>query len=196
MLKVGITGGIGSGKSTVAKIFASLGIPVYEADHRAKVSIENEESVVRRIKDLLGPHAYLSDGSYNKAFVADKVFDNQELLKSLNAIVHPAVGQDFIDWVSQQTSAPYIIKEAAIMSRGSGLDKIIVVTSPLELRISRIQKRDGRSIQEIENIISKQKTEQQYLEISNFEVQNNEVDFILPQVLNIDKALRSQSCNP
>ena len=191
MLKVGITGGIGTGKSTVAKIFSSLGIPVYEADYRAKILIENEESVVRRIKDLLGPHAYHSDGSYNKAFVAGKVFDNQELLKSLNAIVHPAVGQDFNNWVSQQSGAPYIIKEAAIMSRGSGLDKIIVVSSPLELRISRIQKRDGRSIQEIQNIINKQKSEEQYIELSDFEVKNNEIDFILPQVLNIDKTLQS-----
>jgi dephospho-CoA kinase len=190
MLKIGITGGIGTGKSTVAKIFAALKIPVYEADYRAKILIENEPTIVSRIKQLLGDEAYNTDGTYNKVFVAQQVFDNKELLTSLNTIVHPAVGKDFTDWANNQRNTPYIIKEAAVMGKNSGLDKIIVVSSPLELRISRIQKRDKRSVEEIEIIIKNQKSEEQFLEISDFEIKNNEQDFIITQVLKIDKILR------
>ncbi len=191
MLKVGITGGIGTGKSTVAKVFSALGIPVYEADHRAKFLMEKDKTIISKIKELLGKEAYLADGTYNKAFVAQQVFGNKELLKSLNAIVHPAVGKDFTDWVNSQKNAPYIIKEAAIMGKNSGLDKIIVVSSLIDLRISRIQKRDNRTIDQIENIIQNQKTEEQFLAISDFEIKNNELDFILTQVLKIDQVLRN-----
>lgn len=191
MLKVGITGGIGTGKSTVAKVFSALGIPVYEADYRAKFLMENDKTIISKIQELLGQEAYLTNGTYNKAFVAQRVFDNQELLKNLNAIVHPAVGMDFVEWVNSQKNAPYIIKEAAIMGKNSGLDKIIVVSSPLDLRISRIQKRDNRTVDQIENIIQNQKSEEQFLEISDFEIKNNESEFILPQVLEIDKILKN-----
>jgi dephospho-CoA kinase len=190
MLKIGITGGIGTGKSTVAKIFAALKIPVYEADYRAKVLIENDTSIIEKIKGLLGEESYFENGKYNKSFVAQKVFDNPDLLKKLNGIVHPAVGKDFTDWANNQRNTPYIIKEAAVMGKNSGLDKIIVVSSPLELRISRIQKRDKRSVEEIEIIIKNQKSEEQFLEISDFEIKNNEQDFIITQVLKIDKILR------
>jgi dephospho-CoA kinase len=190
MLKIGITGGIGTGKSTVAKVFAALEIPVYEADYRAKVLIENDTSIIDKIKGLLGEESYFENGKYNKGFVAQKVFDNPDLLKKLNGIVHPATLKDFSDWASNQKNTPYIIKEAAIMDKNTGLDKIIVVSSPLELRISRIQKRDKRSVEEIENIIKNQKSEEQFLEISDFEIKNNEQDFIITQVLEIDKILR------
>lgn len=191
MLKVGITGGIGTGKSTVARIFSALGLPVYEADQRAKSIIEDDSEVVKKIKDLLGKDAYFSNGKYNKTFVAGKVFENQELLKQLNGIVHPAVGEDFENWVNQHQQAQYVIKEAAIMGRNSGLDKIIVVTSPLELRIDRIKKRDGRSADEIKKIITNQKTENDFLHLADFLIENNEVDFIIPQVLTIDSSIKS-----
>lgn len=191
MLKVGITGGIGTGKSTVARVFSSLSIPVYEADYRAKFLMENDKTIISKIKELLGQEAYLTDGTYNKAYVAQQVFENQELLKNLNAIVHPAVGMDFREWINSQKNVPYIIKEAAIMSKNSGLDKIIVVSSPLNLRVSRIQKRDNRTLDQIENIFQNQKSEEQFLEIADFEIKNNESEFILPQVLKIDQILRN-----
>ncbi len=191
MLKVGITGGIGTGKSTVARIFSALGVPVYEADQRAKSIIEDDSEVVKKIKGLLGNDAYFSNGKYNKTFVASKVFENQELLKQLNGIVHPAVGEDFENWINQHRQAQYVIKEAAIMGRHSGLDKIIVVTSPLELRIERIKKRDGRSVDEIKKIITNQKTENEFLHLADFVIENNEVDFIIPQVLRINDNLKT-----
>lgn len=193
MLKVGITGGIGTGKSTVAKVFFALGIPVYEADHRAKVLIENDKSIISSIKKLLGEESYFENGKYNKGFVAQKVFDNPDLLKKLNGIVHPATLKDFEDWSITQKKTPYLIKEAAIMGKNSGLDKIIVVSSPLDLRICRIQRRDKRTVDQIENIIQNQKTEEEFMAISDFEIKNNEQDFILTQVLKIDRILRNQA---
>lgn len=193
MLKVGITGGIGSGKSTVARVFAALGIPVYEADERAKTLIEEEPVLVRSIKALFGNEAYSSEGKYNKAYIAEKVFQDQSLLQKLNAIVHPAVGKDFEDWASRQNS-PYVIKEAAIMTRGTGgrsagLDKIIVVSSPLPLRIERIKNRDGRSQEQIENIIRNQKTEEEFLALADYVIRNNEDEFITDQVVKIHERL-------
>lgn len=190
MLKVGITGGVGTGKSTVAKIFATLGIPVYEADSKAKLIIENNQGVISEIKNLLGENAYLSNGKYNNNYVKKLVFNNPKLLKSLNKIVHPAVGKDTEEWLENQKSAPYIIKEAAIMNKNSGLDKIIVVSSPMELRTQRISERDGRNISEIENIIKNQKSEKEFEEMADYLIQNNERDFLIPQVLKIDRKLR------
>lgn len=191
MLKVGITGGIGTGKSTVVKVFSTLGIPVYEADYRAKFLIESDTLIVANIKNLLGEESYFENGKYNKSFVAQKVFEDPDLLKKLNGIVHPATLKDFEDWANNQKNTPYLIKEAAIMGKNSGLDKIIVVSSPLDLRISRIQKRDNRTVDQIENIIQNQKSEEQFLEIADFEIKNNESEFILPQVLEIDKILKN-----
>lgn len=217
MLKVGITGGIGSGKSTVARVFAALGIPVYEADERAKTLIEEDPEIVRQIRVLFGDEAYLPDGKYNKTHVAEKVFRDQRLLQKLNAIVHPAVGKDFEDWASRQSS-PYVIKEAAIMNRNdgspaagrrsdgredagdrsagyqnTGLDRIIVVSSPLALRIERIKNRDGRSQEQIENIIRNQKSEEEFRALADYVISNNEQEFIMEQVLQIDAELRRKS---
>lgn len=192
MLKVGITGGIGTGKSTVARVFATLGIPVYEADERAKELIEEDAGIVKSLRALFGDEAYSSGGKYNKAYVAEKVFRDQSLLQKLNAVVHPAVGKDFEAWTSRQHS-PYVLKEAAIMTRNTGLDKIIVVSSPLSLRIGRIKARDGRSEEQIENIIRNQKTEEEFLALADFVICNNEEVFITGQVLKVDAALRLHS---
>ncbi|WP_367915561.1 dephospho-CoA kinase [Leadbetterella sp. DM7] len=189
MLKVGITGGIGTGKSTVARVFSVLGIPVYEADERAKVLMEEDTEIVRSIRALFGNEAYFTDGKYNRAYVAGKVFGNPELLLKLNATVHPAVGRDFERWAHRQ-HAPYVLKEAAIMSRSSGLDRIIVVSSSLSLRIERIKTRDGRSEEQIENIIRNQKTEEEFLTLADFVISNNEEEFITTQVLKVDAELR------
>jgi len=190
MLKVGITGGIGTGKSTVAKVFAALGIPVYEADERAKILMEADPEITGGIRALFGNEAYTSDGKYNKTYVAGKVFGDQNLLQKLNALVHPAVGRDFEAWASRQHS-PYVLKEAAIMNRAQGLDRIIVVSSPVALRMERIKARDGRSEEQIQNIIRNQKTEEEFLALADFIVFNNEEEFITPQVLKVDAALRT-----
>jgi dephospho-CoA kinase len=191
MLKVGITGGIGSGKSIVAKIFSTLGIPVYESDQRAKWLIEHDAVIITGIKELLGEEAYSLEGKYNKGFVSKAVFQNEELLKKLNQIVHPRVRQDFEDWVLVQ-NAPFVVKEAAIMSRNAGLDKIIVVESPKVLRIKRLLKRDAhRDSSEIEKVISNQKTGKEFLEMADFVIDNDENELLIPQILEVYKKLIS-----
>jgi dephospho-CoA kinase len=191
MLKVGITGGIGSGKSIVAKIFSTLGIPFYESDQRAKWLIEHDAVIITGIKELLGEEAYSLEGKYNKGFVSKAVFQNEELLKKLNQIVHPRVRQDFEDWVLVQ-NAPFVVKEAAIMSRNAGLDKIIVVESPKVLRIKRLLKRDAhRDSSEIEKVISNQKTGKEFLEMADFVIDNDENELLIPQILEVYKKLIS-----
>lgn len=191
MLKVGITGGIGSGKSLVAKLFSMLGVPVYESDQRAKWLIEHHKNIISEIKELLGEEAYNEEGKYNKVFVSQAVFQNEEMLIKLNQIVHPRVRQDFEEWVTVQ-NAPFVIKEAAIMSRNTGLDKIIVVDSPKDLRIKRLLKRDvHRDTSEIEKVISNQKTEKEFLEMADFVINNDEKSLLIPQVLEIFKKLTS-----
>jgi dephospho-CoA kinase len=191
MIKVGLIGGIGTGKSTVAKVFATLGIPIFEADKVAKQLVESDAIIKSKIKTLFGSEAYLESGKYNNSFIASKVYADKSLLEKLNAIVHPAVGEFFNEWVSIQKSASYIIREAAIITEKHDLDKIIAVQSPMDLRISRIQKRDPkRSLEQIKNIISNQKTEEEYEAFADFTIQNNEQGFIIKQVLEIDKSLR------
>jgi dephospho-CoA kinase len=191
MLKVGITGGIGSGKSVVAKIFSTLGIPVYESDQRAKWLIEYNKDIVSEIREFLGNEAYNEDGKYDKVFVSKAVFQNEELLRKLNQIVHPRVRQDFEDWVLLQ-NAPFVLKEAAIMSRNAGLDKIIVIHSPKDLRIKRLLIRDThRNLSEIEKVISNQKTEKEFLEMADFVINNDDKELLIPQVIEVYKKLIS-----
>ena len=191
MLKVGITGGIGSGKSLVAKLFSMLEIPVYESDQRAKWLIENDAVIISEIKELLGEEAYSLEGKYNKVLVSNAVFQNEVLLKKLNLIVHPRVHQDFEEWVHTQ-NASFVLKEAAIMSRNAGLDKVIVVVSPKDLRIKRVLKRDvHRDKSEIEKVISNQKTEKDFLQMADFIINNDENSLLIPQVLEIYKKLTS-----
>lgn len=145
MLIVGLTGGIGSGKSTVAGYFEKLGIPVYIADDRAKALMVTNAELKAGIIDLLGETAYMPDGRLNRAYIAGQVFNKASLLDSLNALVHPAVGKDFKRWTNQQQS-PYVIKEAAILFENGNYksaDKNILVTAPEEVRIQRVMDRDG-----------------------------------------------------
>jgi dephospho-CoA kinase len=187
MLKVGITGGIGSGKSIVCEIFKVLGVPVYNADERAKWLTNNDLQLRKEIKELLGRQAYDQSGLYNRKWVAEQVFTNPALLKQLNQLIHPRVFEDTDRWIKQYENEPYIIKEAALLNRageGNDLDKVIVVTAPLDLRIKRIQQRDPqRSIEEIEAIINRQKSEEEFRQIADYELINDEKTMLIPQVL-------------
>lgn len=195
MLKVGITGGIGSGKSIACKIFSSFGVPVYDADSRAKFLIENDPDIVRQITTVFGEEAYL-DGKYNRKFISSQVFKDKSLLSQLNHIVHPAVGKDFENWVEKTAPSPYVIKEAALMNAASqqnGLDKVIVVSAPDALRIQRIQQRDPqRSLSEIEAIIKNQKSEKEFNAIADYLVYNDEVTLMIPQILDIHHQILNQ----
>jgi dephospho-CoA kinase len=183
---IGLTGGIGSGKTTVAKLFETLGCKVYNSDDRAKLVYYKTE-IKKQVIHLLGPQAYLANGDLNKTLVSEKVFSNKELLEQLNQIIHPEVKNDFSEYC-RKNSTSIIIKEAAILFE-TGLHKdlnySILVCSPLELRIQRIQKRNQLSKDEIMKRISAQWSDEQKKIMANFIIDNNEIDAIIPQVLRI-----------
>lgn len=191
--QVGITGGIGSGKSTVAAIFSSLGIPVYDADSHAKDIMNTDKVLVGHIKNEFGKQAYDSNGKLNRKFLADQVFGLPERLEKLNSFVHPRVAKHYTYWVEQHTDKPYVLKEAALLfETGSAkqLSKIIVVTAPEELRVKRVMKRDGRKEQEVLNIMNRQWPENKSLDLADYVITNDEATAVIPQVLNLHGVLQ------
>lgn len=171
---VGLTGGIGSGKSTVAELFKQLGIPTYNSDLRAKFLMNHNETLQKQIKSLLGVQAYI-DNIINREWIAKKVFNDQKLLHKLNEIVHPVVKKDFEKWVLAQ-KAPYILKEAAILIESGAYkscDKIVVVTATLENRIKRVQLRDNSSKEEIQKRIQSQINEEERLKYADYIITND-----------------------
>ncbi|MBC7569837.1 MAG: dephospho-CoA kinase [Spirosoma sp.] len=187
LLQIGVTGGIGSGKSVVCRVFAALGIPVYEADTRAKWLTEHDPSLRTDVIRVLGPLAYDAQGRYNRAWVASQVFTNPTLLAQLNGVIHPRVLTDTLDWISQHTNAPYVVKEAALMRAagdGNTLDKVIVVHAPVALRITRIRQRDPqRSEADIQAIIDRQISDDDRLKLADYVLMNDESQLLLPQIL-------------
>ncbi len=190
MLKVGITGGIGSGKSTVAEVFRLLGIPVYFADEAAKNLMQDDENVRAAIKNLFGDEAY-PDGKLDRRFISSYVFNNPAKLRELNAIVHPATIQAGKDWLGKQTTA-YTLKEAAILfesGSNADLDKVIGVYSPEELRIQRVMKRDGVTMEKVKERMANQMNEDEKMALCDFVIKNDETELIIPQVIAIHKTL-------
>ena len=185
-LEIGITGGIGSGKSTVSHIFSILGIPIYDADSRAKYLMAHHEDLKQAIQKAFGKEAYLENGELNRGFLAAQVFNDGEKVKTINALVHPAVAKDYLQWLAKQQS-PYIVREAALMIESGShklLDILITVFAPESLRIERIRKRDPqRSEAEIRAIISKQIAEEEKLQLADFIIYNDEEHPLIPQVL-------------
>ena len=190
MIRVGLTGGIGSGKSTVARIFEILGVPVYYADTAAKKLMHTDPALRKQIIDAFGKAAYTGD-ILNRQYLAQEVFNNQEKLAVLNNLVHPATIRDAEEWMAKQTTA-YTIKEAALIFE-SGSDKhlnyTIGVTAPLELRIKRTMLRDKISRKEVLKRIQQQMDEDVKMKRCNFIVHNDEVQPVLPQVLSLHKKL-------
>jgi dephospho-CoA kinase len=174
---VGLTGGIGSGKTTVAKLFMELGVPVYNSDLHAKKLMENSAEIRKTIIDLLGKDSY-ADGRLNKKYIADRVFKNKELLQKLNSIVHPAVKKDFIEWMGKKKS-PYVIQEAAILFENNSyknFDKIILVKAPKEVRIDRIRERDNSTREEVLARMKNQWEDSQKIPLSHFTIENIDLD--------------------
>jgi dephospho-CoA kinase len=201
MLKVGITGGIGSGKSTVCRIFATLGVPIYDADSRAKWLQTNDMQLKSQIVQHFGKAAYLPDGSLNRTYLAKQVFNQAEKLKLLNSLVHPCVAQDSAQWLAAQQAAgkPYAIKEAALMIEAGSykqLDCLIVVTAPEEVRILRVLQRDPqRSREEAAAIISKQMPESEKIKLADYIIVNDGEHMLIPQVMQLHKELMRRTKN-
>lgn len=192
-MKVGITGGIGSGKSTVCKLFAMLGIPVFEADKVAKELMNTSPVISEQLINLFGTAVYLPDHTINRKYLAGIVFNNPSLLAQLNSVVHPVVRKAFFDWCDKQDS-PYIIHEAAILFESGFykmMDKTIAVITNEDERISRVMKRDGVTLEMVNERIKNQWNDQQRKELADFIIGNNEDELIIPQVLEIDNKLRT-----
>ena len=192
MLKIGLTGGIGSGKSTVARLFELLQIPVYYADDRSKWLLSNDVKIIQQLKNLFGNELYASDGKLNKAQLAGIVFTDANKLAQLNQLVHPAVFEDFTRWCSEHTKAPFIVKEAALVYETiihQQLDKIIVVTAPESIRIARVMKRDQVSKEQVLQRISNQLPEAEKVKRADYVIYNDESKSVIEQTLAIQKQL-------
>ena len=191
---IGITGGIGSGKSLICRIFLTMNIPIYDADSRAKYLINEDIPLKNLIKNLLGENAYTPTDAYNRVWVASQVFNNPDLLKKLNSIVHPYVHKDSHNWVKKYPKSPFLLYEAALM-RAAGdnnmFDKVVVVNAPIELRIKRIQARDKRSEKEIKAIIAQQITDEERLKIADYIIENDDKKSVLEQVLELYEKIRA-----
>ncbi len=194
MLRVGITGGIGSGKSTIATIFEILGIPVYYADDAAKKLMNEDVFLKEQLIDAFGKEIY-QNGILNRSCLSGLVFNNPEKLAQLNDIVHPATIADAEYWMQQQHSV-YVIKEAAILFESGAnkyLDKVIGVFAPLELRISRVMQRDNSTQEAVIARMNKQMEEEKKMKLCDYVIINNGQELVIPQVLKIHEAFLKQA---
>jgi dephospho-CoA kinase len=197
MMKIGITGGIGSGKSTVCKVFNVLGVPIYNADENARRLMAEDESLVKKIKNLLGEDVY-RNGRPDRTKIASLVFSNREKLEQLNALVHPVVGRDFLRWADSYKNHAYIIKEAAILFESGadkGLDAVIFVSAPKSLRVQRIIQRDGVTEEQVKQRMKNQWPETKKKERARFTLVNDEKKMLLPQVIRLHNKLIGMSKN-
>ncbi|ABG59696.1 dephospho-CoA kinase [Cytophaga hutchinsonii] len=188
MYKVGITGGIGTGKSTVCRIFSLLGIPVYDADTRAKWLTENDPGIRAALIKSFGEEVFAT-GVLNRAFLASVAFKDASSTALLNSITHPPVGEDFKQWVQAQAHAPYVLKEAALLYEAGTdkeLDAMIVVTAPVELRMRRVLTRDPqRTEAQVSDIMSRQWSDEEKIARADFTISNDEQQLLIPQVLHL-----------
>jgi len=186
MLRIGLTGGIGSGKTTVAQIFNVLGIPVYSSDDAAKRLMNEDDDLKKKIIESFGKECY-QNGELNRKYVANEAFSDPEKIKLLNSMVHPATIKDASAWMEKQ-NAPYVIKEAAlIFESGSDqfLDYVIGVKSPLNLRIERTMKRNNVTAEEVASRMKLQMDEVEKMNRCDFIIVNDEKEMLIPQVLSL-----------
>lgn len=191
MLQIGLTGNIGSGKTTVCKVFENLGVPVFYADLRARMIMEGE-AVVNRVVNEFGKDVLDEAGKLNRKALAAIVFNDKERLATLNGIVHPLVREHYLEWVSENKDQAYVIEEAAILFE-SGMadhfDQVIVVAAPLEVRIDRVMRRDGISREEVLRRAANQFSEEELLERADYVIHNDGHQLVVPRVLTIDQSL-------
>jgi dephospho-CoA kinase len=187
--QIGITGGIGSGKSTICKIFTCLGVPVYDADSRAKSIMTTDGILIEQIKKEFGDLVYLPDGSLDREYLSRVIFENQEKRSLLNQMVHPRVAADTDRWLDQNREASYVVREAALLIESGAylrVDKVILVTAPEELRIKRVLARDPHRLkEEVIKIIATQLPEEEKKKVADVVVYNDETQLLVPQILQL-----------
>ncbi len=191
MLKIGVTGGIGAGKSVICRVFSVLGVPVYEADSRARGIMIDDPSMHQRLMAAFGTGIF-SEGRPDRKALAGLVFTDPDALKKLNEIVHPAVRADFISWLEGHRHAPYIIKEAAILFETgtyTELDSVILVTAPEELRLRRIMLRDGEEEEGIRRRMANQWPDEKKAALSGQVLRNDDSETLVPLILQLHSDL-------
>jgi len=191
MLQVGLTGGIGSGKTTVARIFRALGVPVFEADVAGRALLAENDDVKAAVLERFGQNI-LREGRIDRAALASIVFKDHQALKELNAIIHPAVRASFKRWASGQL-APYVLMEAAILAESGGakhMDLIIVVTAPEDLRIHRVMQRDGVEEEAVRARLANQISEEERVATADHVITNDDAQLVIPQVLAVHGTLQ------
>ena len=182
-LKIGITGGIGSGKTFICRLFEALGIPVYNADEEAKQLMNTDVRIKQKLIEQFGEATY-KDGLLDRAFLADIIFSDKKKLELVNGIVHPIVIQEAKDWAERQTTR-YSLKEAALLFESGSykeLDYTILVTAPMDIRIQRVIERDGATEQQVQERINKQLSDEEKLQLADFVIVNDGITPLLPQV--------------
>lgn len=194
MLKIGLTGNIGSGKTTVSKIFEVLGIPVFYADDAARWVMVNDQQLIGELKAEFGAESYFEDGTLNRKHIASIVFDNEVALAKLNSIVHPATFRAFDTWLANVIDAAYVVKEAALMFESDSYkycDYTIMVQAPLEVRIRRVMQRDALSREEIEKREANQIPQEKKAQLADYIIKNDDSQLLIPQVLELHKHFKS-----
>lgn len=190
MLKIGITGGIGSGKTTVCRVFELLGIPIFYADTVAKLIMHTDPVLKEEILKTFGEKTYSNDGELNRAYISSIVFNNESELDKLNALVHPAVFRAFDKWLAIHSNAPYIIKEAALLFETESYkmcDLSLLVVSPKASRVRRIIARDGISQDEIVLRMKRQLSDEEKIKLADHILFNDESQLLIPQILALDQ---------
>ena len=188
MLKIGITGGIGSGKTTVCKVFELLGVPVFYADDVAKSIMYTDSILKSGILDAFGENSYSNSGELNRSYISSIVFNDKHELEKLNSLVHPAVFRAFDSWVLNQKEASYVIKEAALLYESDAYkmcDQSILVISPIETRISRVKARDGISADDIQLRMNRQFSDEQKMKFADHILHNDERKLLIPQIIQL-----------
>jgi len=188
MLKVGVTGGIGSGKTTVCKVFELLGIPVFYADDVAKSIMHTDQVLKTAILNTFGERAYTKEGTLNRSYISSLVFNSKPELEKLNSLVHPAVFRAFDNWLLQQKDAPYVIKEAALLFESDSYkmcDESILVIAPTETKISRVKLRDGISDEDVKLRMNRQFSDEVKIKFADHILNNDEKQLIIPKIIQL-----------
>lgn len=187
---IGLTGGIGSGKTTVAQIFKVLGIPIFVADEVSKEIIDTDQNLQGKLVDLIGPDL-VKGGKIDRPYMAKRIFNDSELLRAVNALIHPAVGRAFKSW-REEKQAAYVIREAAILFESGthhDCDKIVVVTAPEDLRIKRLKKRSGENVEQIKARMDKQWPQEKKAALADYLIFNDGSQLLIPQVVKVHEDL-------
>jgi len=196
-IQIGITGGIGTGKSIVCKIFTVLKVPAYDADSRAKAVMTTDGILVEAIKKEFGTLSYKANGELNRDYLSKEVFSDEIKLKKLNALVHPRVAVDYDAWLGKHTAQPYVLKEAALLFESGSykaMDKVLVVSAPLDLRIQRILSRDThRNESQVRSIMANQLAEEEKSKRADYRIENDEKHSVLAQALQLHQQFLSLS---